>query len=62
MKQKKPQCPLSNPLNCKEYYNPNLCAFSRQDGKCTKKKKISVQKQNQPDKKKPPAAHARDER
>jgi hypothetical protein len=41
MKQKKSQCPLTNPLNCKEYYNPNLCAFVRKDGKCTKKKKNS---------------------
>ncbi len=45
MKQKKTQCPLTNPLNCKEYYNPNLCAFVRKDGKCTKKKKNSRQKQ-----------------
>ncbi len=44
MKHKKPQCPLSNPLNCKEYNNPNLCAFARQDGKCIKKKKVRRQK------------------
>jgi len=47
MKQQKTQCPLSNPLNCKEYYNPNLCAFVRKDGNCTKKKKVSRQKQKE---------------
>lgn len=39
MSQKHPECPLYNPLNCKEYYNPKLCAFVRKDKKCLKKKK-----------------------
>jgi hypothetical protein len=34
-----PECPLYNPLNCKEYYNPKLCAFVRKDKRCLKKKK-----------------------
>jgi len=25
MSAKNPECPLYNPLNCKEYYNPKLC-------------------------------------
>ena len=36
---KNPECPLYNPLNCKEYYNPKLCAFVRKDRVCLKKKK-----------------------
>ena len=36
---KHPECPLYNPLNCKEYYNPKLCAFVRCDKACLKKKK-----------------------
>ena len=39
MSEKHPECPLYNPLNCKEYYNPNLCAFVRKDKECLKKKK-----------------------
>lgn len=39
MSEKHPECPLYNPLNCKEYYNPKLCAFVRKDKKCLKKKK-----------------------
>jgi len=39
MSEKHPECPLYNPLNCKEYYNPNLCAFVRKDKVCLKKKK-----------------------
>ena len=37
------QCPLSNPLNCKEYNNPQVCAFVREDKTCTKKKKARNQ-------------------
>jgi len=47
MKQKKTRCPLSNPLNCKEYFNPNLCAFARKDGKCTKKRKDNGQQREE---------------
>jgi hypothetical protein len=39
MSEKNPECPLYNPMNCKEYYNPKLCAFSRSDKKCLKKRK-----------------------
>jgi hypothetical protein len=39
MSVKHPECPLYNPLNCKEYYNPKLCAFVRKDKSCLKKKK-----------------------
>ena len=39
MSEKHPECPLYNPLNCKEYYNPKLCAFVRKDKVCLKKKK-----------------------
>jgi hypothetical protein len=39
MSEKHPECPLYNPLNCKEYYNPKICAFVRKDKICLKKKK-----------------------
>ena len=39
MSEKHPECPLYNPLNCKEYYNPKLCAFVRKDKVCLKKRK-----------------------
>jgi hypothetical protein len=39
MSENKPECPLYNPLNCKEYFNPKLCAFVREDKECLKKKK-----------------------
>lgn len=38
MSDKNPECPLYNPMNCKEYYNPKLCAFVRRDKSCLKKK------------------------
>ena len=44
MSEKNPECPLYNPLNCKEYYNPKLCAFAREDKVCLKKIK-QTQKQ-----------------
>jgi len=42
MSEKNPECPLYNPLNCKEYYNPKLCAFVRKDRICLKKKKTKT--------------------
>jgi hypothetical protein len=39
MSKKHPECPLYNPYNCKEYNNPTLCAFVKEDKKCLKKKK-----------------------
>jgi len=44
MSEKHPECPLYNPLNCKEYYNPKLCAFVRKDKVCLKKKKPKPKK------------------
>ena len=44
MSKKHPECPLYNPLNCKEYYNPKLCAFVRKDRICLKKKKPKLKK------------------
>jgi hypothetical protein len=44
MSEKHPECPLYNPLNCKEYYNPKLCAFVRKDKECLKKKKPKPKK------------------
>lgn len=44
MSEKNPECPLYNPLNCKEYYNPKLCAFVRKDKVCLKKKKPKSKK------------------
>jgi len=41
---KHPECPLYNPLNCKEYYIPKLCAFVRKDKICLKKKKPKPKK------------------
>lgn len=39
MSEKNPECPLYNPMNCKEYYNPQVCAFVKKDKLCLKKKK-----------------------
>ncbi len=44
MSEKHPECPLYNPLNCKEYYNPKLCAFVKKDKICLKKKKPKPKK------------------
>jgi hypothetical protein len=43
MSKQNPECPLYNPLNCKEYNNPGLCAFARKDRVCLKKKKIKTE-------------------
>ncbi len=45
MSEKHPECPLYNPLNCKEYYNPKVCAFVRRDRICLKKKKARAKDQ-----------------
>jgi len=37
MSKKHPECPLYNPLNCKDYNNPMVCAFIRKDKVCLKK-------------------------
>jgi hypothetical protein len=48
MSEKHPECPLYNPLNCKEYYNPKLCAFVRCDKSCLKKKKPKAKERSEP--------------
>jgi hypothetical protein len=45
MSEKHPECPLYNPLNCKEYFNPKLCAFVRPDKTCLKKKKPKLREE-----------------
>lgn len=42
MSEKHPECPLCNPLNCKEYHNPKVCAFARPDKACLKRKRIKT--------------------
>jgi hypothetical protein len=44
MSKKYPECPLSNPLNCKDYNNPSVCAFVRKDKICLKKKRSDSKK------------------
>ncbi len=39
MAEKHPECPLYNPVNCREYYNPKVCAVVRKDKACLKKRK-----------------------
>lgn len=58
MSKKNPECPLYNPLNCKEYYNPKLCAFVRKDRLCRKKKKPRAQDDSDSDKTGESAAEA----
>jgi len=60
MSQKHPECPLYNPLNCKEYYNPKLCAFVRKDKKCLKKKKPKTKKKSTETENEPSTAAAPD--
>ena len=50
MSEKHPECPLYNPLNCKEYYNPKLCAFVRKDKICLKKKKPKAKEKEKTEK------------
>jgi len=37
---------LYNPLNCKEYHNPRLCAFVKEDKVCLKKNKKLLTREN----------------
>lgn len=41
MSEKQPECPLYNPMNCKEYDNPMICAFANKERVCLKKNKSS---------------------
>ena len=56
MSKRHPECPLYNPLNCKEYYNPKLCAFVRKDKQCLKKKKPKSSTKSKPKAKPKPKA------
>ncbi|MDZ7698399.1 MAG: hypothetical protein U5R49_16240 [Deltaproteobacteria bacterium] len=38
MSKKYPECPLQNHANCKDLYNPKVCALVRDDKVCTKRK------------------------
>jgi hypothetical protein len=48
MADKHPECPLYNPVNCREYYNPKVCAVVRKDKTCLKKRKSTGSGQSQP--------------
>lgn len=48
MADKHPECPLYNPVNCREYYNPKVCAVVRKDKTCLKKRKAVGTSQAQP--------------
>lgn len=48
MADKHPECPLYNPVNCREYYNPKVCAVVRKDKTCLKKRKSAASGQAQP--------------
>jgi len=37
MSKKYPECPLQDHSNCKECYNPKVCAIVREDKVCIKK-------------------------
>ncbi len=37
MSKKHSECPLYNHDNCREFYNPKLCAVVREDKTCLKK-------------------------
>jgi len=41
MSKRYPECPLYNHTNCKDYYNPKLCAVIRKDKICIKKSQKS---------------------
>ena len=44
MSKKYSECPLYNHDNCKDYYNPRVCAMARDDRVCTKKVKNAEEK------------------
>lgn len=47
MSEKHPECPLYNPLNCKDYYKPGFCAFVREDKTCLKKIRPKIKRLKQ---------------
>jgi hypothetical protein len=38
MSKQYPECPLYNHINCRECYNPKICAIVNEDKECLKKK------------------------
>ncbi len=45
MSEKYPECPLIYSNNCKDYNNPEICAFVRKDKICTKKQYLELKRQ-----------------
>jgi hypothetical protein len=45
MSKKYPECPLQNHANCRDCFNPKLCAIVREDKVCLKKRAKSGSKQ-----------------
>ena len=43
MSEKHPECPLYNHANCREFYNPRLCAIVNEDKVCLRKKNKSIE-------------------
>jgi hypothetical protein len=39
MSEKHPECPLYNHNTCKQLHNPKVCALSRKDKDCLRKKR-----------------------
>ena len=37
MSEEHPECPLYSHANCREFYNPRLCAIANEDKVCLKK-------------------------
>ncbi len=60
MSKQKKECPLYNPYNCKEYNNPQLCAFVREDRTCKKRKKPRKKSKNENEAKKSQEAEKTD--
>ncbi len=44
MSKKYPECPLYNHDNCRDYYNPKICAVVRDDKICIKKNEKKLKK------------------
>ncbi len=45
MSKKYPECPLYNHSNCKDCYNPKVCAIVREDKVCVKKRSKAKSKE-----------------
>ena len=44
MSKQYPECPLYNPVNCRDIDNRKVCAIVRKDKKCLKKLQTSAKK------------------